>query len=56
MITNNHLVKKHNITLEEFRNTYKGYPTESEYLQKVRVDVGLAIGSKESVKSFRTYC
>lgn len=30
MITNNHLVKKHNITLEEFRNTYKGYPTESE--------------------------
>jgi hypothetical protein len=54
MITNNHLVKKHNITLEEFRNTYKGYPTESEYLQKVRVDVGLAIGSKESVKSFRS--
>lgn len=54
MITNNHLVKKHNITLDEFRNTYKGYPTESEYLQKVRVDVGLAIGSKESVKSFRS--
>ena len=54
MITINHLRSKHNITLDGFKSMFPGFELECKKLKTKRVLAGLEIGSRDSVREFRS--
>ena len=53
-ITNNHLTKKHSISLEDFRVMFPTFDTESEELRNRRSKINKENSNKERVRKFRS--
>ena len=49
-ITNNHLIKKHGINIEKFRDMYPDYNVDSKYTQFKKKEANREIASRESVR------